>query len=267
MPGIPGYWCVAPKPLLRDKRVKSSALRLYLEISALCEETGYCWATNAYLAQIMEVGESTISRLVTQLERCGYIRTEMAVNGSRTGSERHIYAGVFMGEVPAGGCPQKEQDPPGGCSQKAQDPRGVSSKTARPVSSKTANRIRGNSNITVNNTPPTPPDKKIKLDDDARPLLNDYVRGDRAMAEAMMDLMEIRTAKKAVNSYRGIKNLLAELDRLSGGDRQMKLLLLQQSAANGWKSVFPLRVNGRGTPTSGGEAEKVKSELSTWTDD
>ena len=43
---------------------------------------------------------------------------------------------------------------------------------------------------------------------------------------------------------RAVKMLLGELDRLSEGRREDKLLLIRQSVANSWKSVFPLRRGG-----------------------
>lgn len=51
----------------------------------------------------------------------------------------------------------------------------------------------------------------------------------------------MRIAKKAVNSARAISMLLRELDKLSQGHREDKLLLLSQSVTNSWKGVFPLK--------------------------
>lgn len=122
--GIPGYWSVIPAPVRNDTQLKMSAKLLYADISALCAESGYCWATNAYLAERMGVAVSTISRLVHQLEQRGYVRTEMAATDQ--GSERHIYAGIFPAE---GGLRKKSKTPPGstqkeqgGSTQKEQDP-------------------------------------------------------------------------------------------------------------------------------------------------
>ena len=74
-----------------------------------------------------------------------------------------------------------------------------------------------------------------------RELLTGYAGEDRELAGALEDLMEVRTAKKAVNSPRAVRTLLGELDRLSGQRREDKLLLLRQSVTNSWKSVFPLK--------------------------
>ena len=82
---------------------------------------------------------------------------------------------------------------------------------------------------------------KYDLAEDAKPLLRAYCGDDMELARALADLIDVRREKKAVNSKRGIKALLGQLDDLSQGDRQCKLLLLRQSTANSWKSVFPLK--------------------------
>ena len=96
---------------------------------------------------------------------------------------------------------------------------------------------------------------KYDLAEDAKPMLREYCGDDNEMARALADLIEVRREKKAINSKRGIKALLAELDRLSDGHRDIKLLLLRQSIANSWKSVFPLR-QGNAPPPGGGLIEE-----------
>ena len=92
-------------------------------------------------------------------------------------------------------------------------------------------------------------------------MLSAYVAGDRVLAETMDAFMEMRTAKRAVNSARSVRMLLAELERLSGGDREVKLALLRQSTVNAWKGIFPLRGGPPGpeAPRRTVENEKVPS--------
>ena len=87
------------------------------------------------------------------------------------------------------------------------------------------------------------PKKKSRfdLDEDAKPLLQEYCKGDKELARAMGDFIEVRKSLRAINSKKAIKMLLTELDRLSGGNRESKLLLIRQSITNSWKSVFPLK--------------------------
>ena len=74
-----------------------------------------------------------------------------------------------------------------------------------------------------------------------RTLLTQYAGEDGELAQALDDLMEVRNAKKAVNSPRAIVTLLNTLDKLAGGSREQKLQIVQQSVTNSWKSVFPLK--------------------------
>lgn len=87
------YYAVIVADVRYDKTLKSNAKLLYGELTALCNQYGYCWATNEYFAKLYGLAPATISRLISQLESRGYIRCEMAA--TETGSERRIYAGMF----------------------------------------------------------------------------------------------------------------------------------------------------------------------------
>ena len=95
------------------------------------------------------------------------------------------------------------------------------------------------------NDPPIAPKggraRRHELTEEAASLLREYAGADRELGEVLGAFMDIRRAKKAVNSARAIRMLLAELDRMSGGDRGRKLLLLRQSVTNSWKGIFPLK--------------------------
>ena len=69
-------------------------------------------------------------------------------------------------------------------------------------------------------------------------MLADYAGEDQALAQALDGLMEIRTAKKAVNSETAVRQLLKRLDQFSGGDRKRKLALLEEATTNSWKTVY-----------------------------
>lgn len=87
------YYAVLAADVRYDKSLKSNAKLLYAELTALCNQYGYCWATNEYFATLYGLAPATVSRLIAQLESRGYIRCEMAA--TETGSERRIYAGAF----------------------------------------------------------------------------------------------------------------------------------------------------------------------------
>jgi hypothetical protein len=79
----PSYYAVIPSDVRYDKRLKSSAKLLYAEITSLCNKTGVCWADNNYFAELYEVNHKTISRLISQLESCGYLSVKVdKLNGN-----------------------------------------------------------------------------------------------------------------------------------------------------------------------------------------
>lgn len=67
------YYAIIPANVRYDKRLKPLARLLYSEITALCNEKGYCWASNSYFAELYEIANETISRYISQLKEYGYI--------------------------------------------------------------------------------------------------------------------------------------------------------------------------------------------------
>lgn len=88
------YYAVIAADVRYDPELRPNAKLLYGELTALCSQDGYCWATNDYFAKLYGLSPATVSRLISQLEKRGYIRCESAATG--TGSERRIYAGIFQ---------------------------------------------------------------------------------------------------------------------------------------------------------------------------
>ncbi len=88
----PNYYSITPASVRYDKRLKPLARLLYGEITALCNEQGYCWAKNAYFARLYEVDERSVSRWVSDLEAKGYITTKLIYKtNSKEIEKRLIY--------------------------------------------------------------------------------------------------------------------------------------------------------------------------------
>ena len=120
----PAYYATIPANVRYDPELRPSAKLLYGELTALCDKTGYCWASNRYFAQLYGLAESTISTLLKDLEKRGHIRREVVRNERNEVVERRIYAGVFI-VIPSPqkrgegspqkrgeGSPQKRGEPP-----------------------------------------------------------------------------------------------------------------------------------------------------------
>ena len=63
----PAYYGIIPAPVRYDKRVTPNAKILYSEITALCNEKGFCLASNNYFAELYEVTPQAISKWINIL--------------------------------------------------------------------------------------------------------------------------------------------------------------------------------------------------------
>jgi len=77
MENKPNYYANIPANVRYDEDLTASAKLLYGEITALCNSEGYCWAGNAYFADLYKMSIRNISRLISQLNNKGYIRVEV----------------------------------------------------------------------------------------------------------------------------------------------------------------------------------------------
>ena len=71
------YYAIIPANVRYDADLTANAKLLYGEITALCNERGYCWASNSYFAELYKVSKNTASRWIQQLIEKGYIDSEM----------------------------------------------------------------------------------------------------------------------------------------------------------------------------------------------
>ncbi|PQF23387.1 helix-turn-helix domain-containing protein [Enterococcus mundtii] len=86
-----GYYAIIPANVRYDDSLIPSAKLLYGEITALCNEKGYCWASNEYFSNQYGVGKSTIQNWLKSLEERGYIYREVKYKeGSREIEARYI---------------------------------------------------------------------------------------------------------------------------------------------------------------------------------
>ncbi|MEX1551822.1 helix-turn-helix domain-containing protein [Enterococcus sp. C50] len=71
------YYAIIPADIRYDQRLKPNTKLLYGEITALCNERGFCWASNDYFAELYGVNKETISRWISDLIKFGYLTREI----------------------------------------------------------------------------------------------------------------------------------------------------------------------------------------------
>lgn len=88
----PNYYSVIPASVRYDKNLPMGARLLYGEITALSNKEGYCWASNAYFAELYETSKRTVSNWISSLVNQGHIKIELIYKaGSKEIQSRRIY--------------------------------------------------------------------------------------------------------------------------------------------------------------------------------
>lgn len=89
------YYSVIPAAVLYDEDLSTTEKLLYGFISQLANATGYCFASNKYLAELLNLSKSTISRGVNNLVKKGYLKYEYEYEpDSKEIKERHLFLGI-----------------------------------------------------------------------------------------------------------------------------------------------------------------------------
>lgn len=88
----PNYFSILTAEVRYDENLSASEKICYSEITALTGKYGYCYATNGYFAKLYKVNNNTIRRWIKNLEKNGYIRTELVYKeNSYEVEKRKIY--------------------------------------------------------------------------------------------------------------------------------------------------------------------------------
>jgi DNA-binding transcriptional ArsR family regulator len=85
------YYAIIPANVRYDKKLTANAKLLYGEITALCNEKGFCWAGDKYFADLYGVSKSSIQNWLKSLYDSGYITRDIVYkDGTREILHRYI---------------------------------------------------------------------------------------------------------------------------------------------------------------------------------
>ena len=86
-----GYYSIIPATVLYNKELKANEKLLYAIITSLANKEGYCFATNKYLAEKLDVNHKTISSWISDLRDKNFIIVEQIKNENKQIVQRKIY--------------------------------------------------------------------------------------------------------------------------------------------------------------------------------
>lgn len=153
------YYAIIPANIRYDTRLKANAKLLYGEITALCNEKGFCWASNDYFSDLYGVNKETISRWISELIKYEYITREIVYKeGSSQILNRYLRINQYPIDEKDNRYPQKRQYP-------------IDEKINTPIDEK----VKDN-NTSINNTNNTNVHSVKKLRDDFEKLWKLYPR-------------------------------------------------------------------------------------------
>lgn len=86
------YYAIIPGPVLNSEEIPDGAKILYGVISTLTKKEGYCYARNEVLAAKVRKEADTVSRLVSKLDKAGFVHVEVIRDPeTKRVVERRIY--------------------------------------------------------------------------------------------------------------------------------------------------------------------------------
>lgn len=74
---------VIPTEIIINKEISSTSKLLYAVISSLTNEKGYCWASNKYLGDLIDISERHASRSINNLLKEELIKVDIKDNSKR----------------------------------------------------------------------------------------------------------------------------------------------------------------------------------------
>ncbi len=238
------YYAVIPGNVRYDSELTPNAKLLYGEITALCNQEGYCWATNDYFAQLYNCGKQAVSRWIAKLKEKGYIDIEIVY---KKGSKQIEMRYLKIREYPI---VKKDHT----YSQNCEYP--IVKKANTPIV-----KIAKENNTSINNTSEYKKERNIKERklDSYDAILASIV--DESLKDLYEEYLKMRKLIKAPMTDRGLTMLIHRVEALEPNNIAGQKALLEEAIVNNWKSVYPRkRDNTQNTASSNVFLDMLKEE-------
>ena len=90
------YYSIIPATILFNNQIKPNEKLLYAMLTSLASKEGFCFASNKYLAERLNVKANTVSSWITDLKRKGFIIVEII----RSDNNEIIQRKIYINDVP-----------------------------------------------------------------------------------------------------------------------------------------------------------------------
>ena len=215
------YYAIIPANVRYDKNLKDKAKLLYGEITALCNEKGYCWASNRYFAELYSVSIKTISTLIKNLIDNGYIYSEIIYkDGSKEIDKRYLK----LTNKPIENIVKTPME----------------EKVNTPMEEKVKDNNTIFNNTIINNKKEKKEKASSKNNKSEIDMLIEEYTNNTELKNTLIEFVKHRKSLKAPMTTRALKQLMNKLNSLATND-SVKIEILNESILNGWKGVFPLK--------------------------
>ena len=217
-----GQFAIIWVDLLYEDSVPATAKILFGEIYRLSGPDGWCDASNQDFMDLLGCSESTVRNLLKALEDVGQIRVEARPRrGGSGGTDRHIFCGRKLAPPEDSRVPAENCGYPGGTRKNL---RGVPAEICGSTYSKSNSKV----------IPPIIPQAILEE-------VTKYAGEDQELLEAIRQFLINRATPPKANPVKtpyGMRRLLADLEKLSDGRRDVKLAMLDKAIKHNWRGLF-----------------------------
>ena len=222
------YYAIIPANVRYDKDLAPNAKLLYGEITALCNEKGYCWASNQYFAELYGVSVLSIKRWVNSLVTKGYVYRTLTYKPNSKEVDKRILSidgGIKIDTTSV---------------QKCYDP-SIKNDTSSSIKNDTDNNTSINN--TFNNTNIYKGKKKQKSET-VNSVIAEYTEN-KDLQDVLHGFVEMRNKARKPLTARAMKLSLNKLTELALDD-VTKIAIVNQSIMHNWLTFYKLQNNNNG---------------------